>query len=416
MSKSIEKAEVTVIGGGIMGLSTAYHLAKSGSNVILVEMGKIAAGASGCNNGEFSRGYGESGELGIYAGSYKMYEDWNESGELGYDIEFEVDSEIWLLTDKHIESMKRSLWKRRLEIWEKAGRHPLKRNEWEIPEPNITEDIKWGIETTVNTINRWKVCYGLARTAEKYGAKIFTHTKVIDIELKKDKVQNIVTTKGKIKTEYVVDASGPWSHLIGRMVGIYIPILPAIGTHLHTEQTPPLTYHKHVIYRPLWYNSDQPFISNSEDPYERLGISTGLFYYKRPEVYNYMIERSEHIVPLPPRGAKINVEPETIKYIAEGAIRIVPKLKNLNIIRAHAGMRPICPVDGKPILGNVEGIEGYVLATGLWHTGMSWGPMCGKLISELVSGKKPSISIEEFNFSRFVKSHHFPYVHLFREV
>lgn len=411
----IEETEVTVIGGGIMGLSTAYHLAKSGSNVVLVEMDKIAGGASGCNNGQISVGRGEHGETGIYAGSYKMYKDWSETKELGYDIEFEVEPYIWLLTDEHMKRMKHGLWKRRLEAWESLGLHPVKRNDWIIPEPNVAEDITWGVESTTTTINMWRVCHGLAHTAEKYGAKIYTYTKVTDIGLSEGKVENVLTSRGKIKTEFVVDATGAWSPIIGRIVGIHIPILPAIGTHLHTEPTPPLTYHKWCLYRPVWFDPDQPFITNSEDPCERLGVSTGLFYYKRPEVCNYMIERSEHIVSLPSRGAKTSVEPETIKCIAEGAIRIVPRLRGLNIIRVHAGMRPICPVDGKPILGKVEDIEGFVLATGLWHTGMSLGPMCGKLISELIRGEEPSISIEEFNFSRFVKSGHFPYIHQFRE-
>ncbi|MCW4038907.1 MAG: FAD-binding oxidoreductase, partial [Candidatus Bathyarchaeota archaeon] len=80
----LEKTDVTVIGGGILGLSTAYHLSKSGCKVALVEMDKIAACASGSNAGLIRKGDPvDPTDALIYEGSYKMYRGWNESGELG---------------------------------------------------------------------------------------------------------------------------------------------------------------------------------------------------------------------------------------------------------------------------------------------------------------------------------------------
>jgi len=308
--------------------------------------------------------------------------------------------------------MKYGIWKRRLELWEEGGLSLVKRNEWEISEPNVAEDLMWGIEGTYTMINIFRVCRGLAWAAKKYGAKIFTHTEVKDIDVVDGKVRRVITNRGDINTEVVVNAAGSWAPVIGMMVGIGIPILPAIGTALVTEPTPPITSHGRVFYDPLWFNPDQPFIANNRDFCYSVRATTEIDRHSKEA--NYIIARSEHIVPLPPRGAKTNVEAETLRCIAESAIRVVPKLANINIMRAYAGMRPVCEVDGYPILGKVEGIEGFVLATGPWHNGMSYGPMCGKLISELIRGEKTSIPIEEFGFSRFVESGHFPYVHLFR--
>ncbi|MCW4039082.1 MAG: FAD-binding oxidoreductase, partial [Candidatus Bathyarchaeota archaeon] len=103
-----------------------------------------------------------------------------------------------------------------------------------------------------------------------------------------------------------------------------------------------------------------------------------------------------------------------LKHIAASAIKVLPKLGDIQIIRAYAGMRPVCEVDGKPILGEVEDVDGFILAAGPWHTGMSYGPMCGQLVSEIIEGKSTSIPIDELEYSRFVKFHHFPYVHRFR--
>ncbi len=411
----MEETDVTVIGGGILGLSTAYHLAKSGYKVILVEMAKIAACASGSNAGAI-RKVDLTNEIDsrIYAGSYKMYQDWHESGELGCEIDLSEASILRCFTDEHVERMKYGLWKRRLELWDRAGLHLVKRDEWTMMEPNVARDITWGIETTTSMINIFRVCRGLAWTAEKNGAKIFTNTKVKDVEVKSGKVSMVVTDRGDIKTDFVVNAAGAWAPIIGRMVGIVIPILPAIGTALVTEPTPSITRHRRIIYDPLWHDPHQPFVANSTDPCQRLGVTTEIDRHLTED--NYILARSEHIVSLPSKGAKTQTEPETIKCIAEGAIRVIPKLENVHIIRAYAGMRPVCEVDGKPIIGEVNGIEGFVLATGIWHTGMSYGPMCGKLVSEIIEGKVTSIPIEELHYSRFVKNHHFPYIHLFRWV
>jgi glycine/D-amino acid oxidase-like deaminating enzyme len=413
LRKLLEETDVTVVGGGILGLSTAYHLAKSGWNVALVEMDKIAACASGSNAGLIRKGDPvDPTDALIYGGSYKMYQGWNESGELGCDIELNEISVLRCLTDEHVERMQYGLWKRRRLVWEKEGLHPVKRGEWSISEPHVAEDITWGIETSSATINIFRVCRGLAYASEKHGAKIFPYTKVKDIGVKSGRVWTVVTDRGDIETDFVVNAAGAWAPLIGRMVGIEIPILPAIGTALVTEPTPPITRHRRLLYEPVWFNPDQPFAASSTDPCQRLGVTTEIDRHIKED--NYVIARSEHVVNLSLKGAKTRTEPETLKHIAASAIKVLPKLGDIQIIRAYAGMRPVCEVDGKPILGEVEDVDGFIMAAGPWHTGMSYGPMCGKLVSEIIEGKSTSIPIEELNYSRFVRLHHFPYVHQFR--
>jgi glycine/D-amino acid oxidase-like deaminating enzyme len=396
----INEAEVAVVGGGIMGLSAAYHLAKLGVSVVLVEMDKIAAGASGSNAGAIRGSDVENPTASpIYEASYKMYHDWNENGELGYDLEVSVVPVLRCFTEEHLEAMKRGLWKKRLEAWTGLeGLRVARRREWRIPEPNIAEDVTWGIESTNTMINLFRVTQGLARAAERNGARIITQTRVIGIEVKNGQVCGISTSRGKIRARFIVNAAGSWAPVIGRMVGLKIPIVPAIGTALVTEPTQLLTYHGRIVYDPLWFDPHHPYIPNSEDPCERLGVTTEIDRHSKED--NYILARSEHDVALPEEGAKTLVEPETLKCIAQSAIRIVPKLRNINIMRVYAGMRPVCQPDGNPILGKVEGVEGFIMAAGSWHTGMSYGPAMGKLVSEIVVGKKPSIPIDGLGFSR----------------
>jgi len=72
-----------------------------------------------------------------------MYHDWNENGELGYDLEISVVPVLRCLTDEHMEAMKQGLWAKRLKAWMAEGLRLIRRKEWMIPEPNIVEDMTW---------------------------------------------------------------------------------------------------------------------------------------------------------------------------------------------------------------------------------------------------------------------------------
>jgi len=89
--------------------------------------------------------------------------------------------------------------------------------------------------------------------------------------------------------------------------------------------------------------------------------------------------------------------------IANRARQIIPRLESLDVIRSFAGLRPYTP-DGMPILGNVDSIEGFIMAAGHEGDGIALSPITGELISQLISGEVPSISLEPFSISRFRES------------
>jgi sarcosine oxidase subunit beta len=398
-----EEANVAIVGGGIFGLSIAYFLAKEGVDVILVEKDRIAGGASGCNTGVLEQERllktGKTAEDLIKKGSREIYQKWEENGDLGYDIELRDVSSLLCFTGQHIKKMRSGVWKKRFKVWESLGLSPIKRNGWSINEPNISEDISWGMEGNYALINVLRVCHGLASMAVRYGARVLTHTTVTRIRIEAKKIRQVVTDRGRIQTQTVVNAAGAWAPKIGEMVGIAIPIIPTVGQVIVTEPTEPLTGHSIVEYQPIWFDPNKPFDSFSEDPRKRLGMSTELHYHSIDG--NHLVGRCEHPLLSIPRRTKIDTDPESLKYIAQGAISLVPRIKAVNSIRYFAGLRPLCEVDRKPILGAVEGIDGFLIAGGGWHMGIDLGPMVGKLISELIREGRTSIPIEEFGFSRF---------------
>jgi sarcosine oxidase subunit beta len=92
---------------------------------------------------------------------------------------------------------------------------------------------------------------------------------------------------------------------------------------------------------------------------------------------------------------------QTLKYIAKRVIKFVPRLKDISCIRTFAGLRPFCYGDGLPILSKIKNPQNFVIATGHAGEGMTLAPITGKLIAELITESRTSLSIDAFSFSRF---------------
>jgi glycine/D-amino acid oxidase-like deaminating enzyme len=388
MKKSMEKTEVTVIGGGLFGLSAAYYLAKEGVDVILVEKNELASGATGSNNGM----------CGVYSATepaelwHKIYE--NLSEELQIDIEYKKSPDLVVYTPENVKEMKQ------IGIWEEISSKMVIGDELREIEPLLAEDIVGGIESMGYIINPFKLCYAYALGVKRCGSRVNINTIVTNIEVSNNRVKKVITNKGDIETEFVVNAAGAWSSEIGNMVGIEIPIIPQKGDILITETAPkPDPYHGRIansFFYASYPHNRRPEAVYSKDPMIRLGISAYIHYY--PSTNNYGLGGSHENV-----GFERRVNPDTIYYIVKQCIRIVPSLKNLNVIRMHTGFRPYNYVDEKPILSKVEDIKGFIISTGGGGSGIGLGPMSGKLISELIIKDKTSIPLDAYSFSRFKK-------------
>ena len=92
---------------------------------------------------------------------------------------------------------------------------------------------------------------------------------------------------------------------------------------------------------------------------------------------------------------------EGITNILRNTSKIIPRLKNMHIIRSFAGLRPYTP-DGLPILGKIQDIEGFIMAAGHEGDGMALSPITGELIAELIDTGKTRISLDHFRLERFL--------------
>jgi len=366
-------ADVVIIGGGAIGTSIAYHLAKKHIDVILVEKDDIASGTSGaCDGFVFLQSKKPGGHLQMAMKSAKMME--RLAGELQGDIEYEKNGGMIIAKSQDDMLPLRDLVKRQRESGLEV--YLLNSREARDMEPCLAPDIAGATYSPMDAhVNPMSLCLALAESAEQMGTKILTNTQVTDVLITNGKVEGVVTSRGVIKADVVINAAGVYAPVIGRMVGIDLPITPRRGQVLVTESVPPMLKRGMICSR---------YIVSKFSPgqtQDTLGVGMAL---EQTQAGTILIGSTREFV-----GYDRSVTMEGIQAILEHASSHVPAIKDLNIIRSFAGLRPHTP-DGMPILGKVGSIEGFIVATGHEGDGIALSPITGFLIAELVAtGEMP---------------------------
>ena len=378
-----EEAEVVVIGGGIVGSAAAYFLAKENKKVVLIEKGHKSGEASGGNAAwvwSLSRKAGIDVELALH--SIEIHRQLQN--ELEFDFEYRANGGLMIIdAENQVPYVEAHMEQRR-----KSG-YPLERIDaksvLEIEPMLNNETLLGGVWNPVDGItNPIFLVISLNIEAEKLGAKIYHHTEVQNIQVKAGQVRGVTTSQGTIKTNCVVNAAGSWANQIGEMVGVSVPVRPFQMAMLVTEQVPPCFFH--------------PIMGASymveEDSGKKAGIGSGLIVGQQLSG-NILLGASWRDAQYDKRTIQ-----EEIELIAGTALKSIPALQNIRIIRSFANFFPHTS-DDLPILGEVDGVSGFIMASGHNGHGVCLGPGSGKLISELICNKKTSIPIEELNLSRF---------------
>jgi sarcosine oxidase subunit beta len=367
-------ADVVIIGGGVIGVSIAYHLTlKKAGKVILLEKGQLGEGStSRCVGGirtQFST------EINIFFSleSIKTFERFEE--EFGINPEFKRIGYLFLATTE----LEMRVFKENIKLQRKLGIpvELLNPDELKARWPYLrVDDILGG------TFCPWdgyvgpnEVLSGFVSGDKKAGVRIYEGTEVLGISLSKGKVNGVKTKREEISTPIVVNAGGPFASSIGEMAGVKIPVKPLrrqifITAPFHlTNQAIPLT----IDFHKGWYF--------------------------RQEVDGLLLSGPLDSEP----SFNLGIDYEAMAETSENAIYRVPALERAHIARGWAGLYEISP-DHHAILGKVPEVEGFILANGFSGHGFQHSPAVGKVIAELiVEGKATTIDISPLSIERFEK-------------
>jgi sarcosine oxidase subunit beta len=374
----MKETEVLVIGGGIAGVSTAYHLAISGRRVAVLERGEIASGASGVNAGHIdSVGFGSRPDLQAHltAGSAEIFA--RVQMDLGEDIEFRQSGGIQVIQDAE----QLEFAEGRVKALGAQGHviELLNPREARALEPELAPSVLGAIHAPLRAqADPIKATRAFATLAARAGASMLTAHDVTAIAARPAGGYAVRTTGGDIVAGNVVIAAGAWCEPVGRMLGLDIPIIAVRGQMWATAPMPPSVFHTiSSMQSPLaWHRepgSDPPYLTI------RGGVRVTRHLYGRQRRNGEIVFGGDREVV----GYDTSTDPRGIEINHGHAAEVLPSLSRLPIARTWAGLMPF-PRDGRALIGRIPGREGLWIVSGLASSGFGRGPMAGKLLADFI--------------------------------
>lgn len=378
-----KRADVVIIGGGVIGASIAFHLAERKIKVVLLERGDLASGTSGaCDGLVFLQSKKPGVHLKLAMASKARFDELQD--QLPRPIEYENHGGLVVIeSEAEQEAMRAFVVEQRrigLDVSLLDGREAREL------EPQLSRHIQGATYSPLDgQVNPIALTFGLALGAEGLGAEIATGAVVTGITVQRQRVRAVSTNRGTVETEAVVNAAGVFAPEIGRMVGLEIPIKPRRGQLLVTERC------DRIVRRCM---ISAGYIAAKFDP-ELAGRSGEGMSLEQTASGNLLLGSTREFV-----GFDRRTSLEGLQRIAARVSRILPCLEKINIIRSFAGLRPYTP-DGLPILGPVEVPKGFFMAAGHEGDGIALAPITGMLMAELLVDGNTTIPLDEFGLDRF---------------
>ncbi|MEK6752085.1 MAG: FAD-dependent oxidoreductase [Chloroflexota bacterium] len=373
------QAQIVIIGGGIYGAQVAYHLAKYGrKDVVILEKGEIASGESSHAAGLVTQFATSQAML-----KFRMYS-------------IELYSELGLFD--HVGSLRVASSREQLKELERSvSRAKALGLDVEVISPDDAlkvmpqiskKDLYGGIYLPRDgQLDPYTATTSMVKFAKELGVEVYTNTRVTGIKLSaKGEVQGVVTDKGEIRCEIIVNAAGLWAPRIAAMAGLHIPTTPVDHQHIALRAVPG---HEFSSSTPCLRDPDNLVYMRQEQG----GLVIGGY---EPKPLPRWIDGTpwEH-------GSKsFPGDFDQFEMLLEGAIRRLPFLDQAGIItlvRHPGAYTPDC----QPLLGPMAGVKGFWMLAGMSLNGYGGAGGMGKLLAEwIIEGEAP-MDVYGYRATRF---------------
>lgn len=366
-----ERAGAVIIGGGLNGLGTAYHLGKKGyDDVVVLEKSYLGSGASGRSGGGIRQQWTSKENVKLAKKTREMFE--NLDKELGTDIEFYQGGYLVLaFTEEETEQFPKNV-----EMQNSLGLNteyisPEEAKEM-VPELDISNVKGATFNGTDGTMYPFPVIHGYARACRDMGIDVREHTEVLDIKRNGDEITAVITDEGKIKTDTVVNAAGGWSSNVADMLDVELPNKPYRHEIMVTEpfkrflDPMVISFHHGIYFNQSTHGNVVGGIGN---PNEVPGLN------QRSSLW-------------------------FTKKFSDTLLDFVPRFSGVNMIRQWAGFYDTTP-DAQPIIGPAPDMERFYQLNGFSGHGFMVSAAVDKATAELILGETPSIDIERLNIKRY---------------
>jgi len=380
-----QHARAVVIGGGVGGASILYWLARLGwTDTVLVERARVTSGSTFHSAGLVGQLRGSLSLTRMMMNSVDLYRNLKE--EVGLETGWhEVGSLRLASSPERMEELTRQA------AWAKTFGLPLELISGDEAHgmfpPMSTEGVLGAAYLpTDGYIDPSQLTFALVEGARRRGAEICEDTRVTGIEVREGRVHRVITDKGGIETDLVVNAGGMFAPEIGRMAGVNVPLIPFA--------------HEYLITRPAGLPLDMPTM---RDP--------SLLVYYRPESGGLIIGGYEREpapwgldgIPGDFNGRLLEPDWDRFEPLMTNAVVRTPSLKDAEVVRLVNGPEAFTP-DGEFILGPSE-VRGFWVAAGFCAHGLAGAGGMGRLVAEWIIDGQPGLDAWEMDSRRFGRRH-----------
>ncbi|MEU6552203.1 FAD-binding oxidoreductase [Streptomyces sp. NPDC046915] len=366
------QAGVVIVGGGVIGTSIAWHLARTGvRDVVLVERDEPAAGSTSAAAGGVRAQF--SDELNIQLGARSLEAFARFEQDTGHDIGLHRVGYLFLLsTPEDVTSFEAGV---RLQNSLGVPSRIIAPEEARRLSPLISTDgllaAAWSPDDGHCTPEA--VVHGYVSAARAHGARILRHTEVTGIERHGDTITAVTTSLGRIATGTVICAAGAWSRAVGAMAGVDLPVQPLRRQIAVTEAVPglPPTLPMTIDFTTsLYFHAEGPgLLVGMSDPDETPGFAT--------DTHDRWIPR-----------------------LTEAMERRAPALLDLRRTGGWAGLYENTP-DHNALIGEASSVSRFLYATGFSGHGFLQAPAVGEVIRDLYLGRAPFLDVRPLSAGRF---------------
>ena len=382
-------ARVVVIGGGVVGCSVLYHLTKFGwTDVVLLERSELTSGSTWHAAGGMHTINGDPNVAKLQKYTVELYKEIQEQS--GQDIGLHLTSGLMLAaTHERFDWLKSILAKGRYNGLEAQLLTPKEAHEM-MPLLDPDQFVGALYDPVEGHLDPYGTTHAYAKSAKMNGGEIYLHTKVEELVQREDGTWRVITDKGEIIAEHVVNAAGLWAREVGRMVGLELPVLAMEHMYLITEDMPEVAEFNKTTGKELMHCVD--FDGEIYLRQERGGMLMGTY--------------EKACRPWSPINTPWNFGHE---LLAEDIERITPELEvgfrhfpafnKAGIKKIINGPFTFSP-DGNPLVGPVRGLRNYWSACAVM-AGFSQGGGVGLALANWMIHGDPGFDVFAMDVSRY---------------
>lgn len=382
-------AQVVVIGGGVVGCSVLYHLTKKGwSDVLLLERDQLTSGSTWHAAGGFHTLNGDPNVAMLQSYTVGLYKELEEIS--GQSCGLHLSAGIMLAdTPERLEFLKTTVAKGR---YLGMDTQIISVSEAKRYFPFIEDQHFIGalLDPNEGHLDPSGTTYAYAKAAKLGGATIEVQTKVESLEQKPDGTWRVITNKGVVECEHVVNAGGLWAREVGRMVGIELPVLAMEHMYLVTDEIPEIGEYNRSTGKDIAHVID--FGAECYLRQEGKGIVLGAY-------EKACVPWSPKTTPWSFGQELLQPDLDRIAPSLEVAFRHFPRLENAGIKRVINGPFTFAP-DGNPLVGPVRGRTNFWSACGVM-AGFSQGGGVGLALSNWMVDGDPGFDIWGMDVARY---------------